>query len=49
MSSDPQSLIDYPCPECGYDGPHHLFAWNEAECGDCHVEFTFNPTMRLVP
>jgi hypothetical protein len=33
-------MADYPCPNCGYDGPHDEFALNEFECGDCHGEFT---------
>jgi len=33
-------LVDHPCPDCGYDGPHYLFAPNEAECGACYLEFT---------
>jgi hypothetical protein len=32
-------MTDYPCPSCGYDGPHDWFALNEFECGDCHGEF----------
>lgn len=34
---------DYPCPECGYDGPHVVVSRNPlvVECGDseCGVEF----------
>jgi hypothetical protein len=42
--SAPEGLLcDYACPNCGYDGPHHLFAPNEAECGDCYAEFSVNP------
>jgi hypothetical protein len=38
---------DYPCPDCGYEGPHALFPSSDprepvtAECGDgdCGIEF----------
>jgi uncharacterized protein (DUF983 family) len=39
----PGTLWHYDCPNCGHDGPHHLFAVNEAECGDCYAEFSVNP------
>lgn len=37
-------VIDYPCDECGYDGPHpvHLdesLGQHVAECGGCGPEF----------
>ncbi len=37
-------LLDYPCPSCGYEGPHAYFAGDRfcagvAECGACYVEF----------
>lgn len=39
-------VTDYPCPECGYEGPHHVYfdeGVNQyvAECGDilCGIEF----------
>jgi len=41
--SDPNphaDLSDYPCPECGYEGPHPYWPEDQdAECGDCEVEF----------
>ncbi len=42
-------LSDYPCPECGYDGPHSILNRREqspvVECGDtaCGAEFTADP------
>jgi hypothetical protein len=38
------TITDYPCDECGYDGPHPAH-WDEelrqhiAECGNCALEF----------
>jgi hypothetical protein len=33
----------YPCPECGFDGPHTTCEVDEGgvtyECGACYVEF----------
>jgi hypothetical protein len=38
-------LLDYPCPECGHDGPHPVTEGDTrcgtAECGDCVIEFEF--------
>jgi len=44
-------LLDYGCPECGYDGPHTLILVeapgepDRAECGDseCAAEFEVRP------
>lgn len=39
-----KTVNDYPCDECGYDGPHAahydegLRQW-VAECGGCGLEF----------
>ena len=39
-------MNDYPCPECGYDGPHALVTTEGGvlvvECGNsaCAVEFS---------
>jgi hypothetical protein len=34
---------EYPCPECGFDGPHTTCEVDEGgvtyECGSCYVEF----------
>ena len=35
------SIVYVECPECGWDGPHDGFSVNEAECGDCHCEFSY--------
>lgn len=38
-------IDDYPCPKCGYEGPHAVLGPDEAgqlvECGDtrCAAEF----------
>jgi transcription elongation factor Elf1 len=37
-------MTDYPCPECGYDGPHTLQETRTdgikvIECGSCYCEF----------
>ncbi len=39
---------DYPCPSCGYDGPHPVLADGVGiivECGDtaCALEFSIDP------
>lgn len=40
--------MNYPCPECGYEGPHYILATQRCpggksivECGDseCGIEF----------
>lgn len=39
-----RTVTDYPCDECGYDGPHNAYypadlrQW-VAECGNCGLEF----------
>lgn len=43
MSAPPGTLQFYACPQCGHDGPHNLFAVNEAECDDCGAEFSVPP------
>ena len=42
-------MTDYPCPQCGYDGPHDEFAPNEYECESCHAEFTAASTPTTEP
>ena len=38
------TVTDYPCDECGFDGPHPVH-WDDelgqhiAECGSCALEF----------
>ena len=42
-----KTIVDYPCPDCGYNGPHELVDVTRAhgvdvevcECGSCRVEF----------
>jgi hypothetical protein len=34
------SQVLYPCPECGWEGPHWEFSPNEAECSSCYCEFS---------
>lgn len=44
-------MNDYPCPECGFDGPHTLVDTftrsgreiETYECGRCVVEFEVDP------
>lgn len=38
------SAVYVECPECGWEGPHDGFSINEAECGDCHCEFSYATT-----
>jgi len=37
-------LVDHPCPECGFDGPHPVLGtdcdWVLVECGSCVSEFS---------
>ena len=40
-----REVIEYPCPECGHDGPHPLIGvdyWmdSEVECVGCYAEFS---------
>jgi hypothetical protein len=30
-------LQEYPCPECGFDGPHNPIDDSAIECGRCHT------------
>jgi hypothetical protein len=35
-------VSDYPCPKCGYDGPHTAVDEGDVwvvECGSCYAEF----------
>jgi len=36
-------MTDYPCPECGYEGPHTIQETGGGivivECGGCYCEF----------
>jgi len=42
-----KTIVDYPCPDCGFDGPHmlvdtqtvHGLVVEVCECGKCYVEF----------
>ncbi len=46
-------MKDYPCDECGYDGPHHLIASGGdvlmVECGQCAAEFSIPVTDVQLP
>jgi len=36
-------MNEYPCDECGYEGPHTVVATGDdgftVECGGCYAEF----------
>lgn len=42
-----KTIVDYACPECGFDGPHTLVESTHVhgvevevcECGKCYAEF----------
>jgi hypothetical protein len=40
-------VVDYGCPECGFDGPHPVVDADGdtvlVECGSCYVEFSIPP------
>jgi hypothetical protein len=30
-------VLEYPCPECGYEGPHNPIDNSAIECGKCYA------------
>lgn len=48
-------MKEYPCPECGHDGPHPVIGvdyWmnEEVECSACYAEFSIpKPDASVAP